>query len=294
MFWRSGAQDTNRARNRSSLRASVLVLLRPLRMVLASAVGHPFGRGRKPLVGRDPARSAASPERPDCGCRDGCWRSRGPSAATDPAPARVACRARFWASRSSRCPARAGGPASSSCTWKCGSGHGRRAAAVSPSARACGPAPHTSTGPRARAPWPRVRPARRSFDFSTAVKRRRPRLPRPPGDRCSRKDRLAPGRNEARNMSSSPFGSSPASIFGLSFGSSFFFQNVFGSSCVSLVSLISAGYRASGKQDRPALGTESGHVPLRQQRAHPVRRHLHLRRLRGQQDAGGQAARDRS
>ena len=38
------------------------------------------------------------------------------------------------------------------------------------------------------------------FLVSTAVKRRRPRLPSPPGVRWARKVTFAPGRNEARNM----------------------------------------------------------------------------------------------
>ena len=44
---------------------------------------------------------------------------------------------------------------------------------------------------------------------------------------------------------------------------------------------------AVGEQDRLTLGTESGPVSFEQQRAHPIRRHVHVRRLRRQQGAGG-------
>ena len=108
-----------------------------------------------------------------------------------------------------------------SCTWKYRIRNAEsHAATASPSARACRPVSvhqYSADGTSALASRASCTP----FLVSTAVKRRRPRLPSPPGDRCSRNVRFAPGRNEARNVSRAPEAALVRRPWGCFLGSSF-------------------------------------------------------------------------
>ena len=137
-------------------------MLRPLRVVFASAGDHPFGRRGEPLFVAIQLVQPLLQRVPTAAAEMDVGRLPAHQAAAEPAPARAACRARSRAFRFSRCPARAGGSATGHAPGSAGREHGSRAEAVSPSAKACRPAPPTNTGRRARAPWPRVRRARRS------------------------------------------------------------------------------------------------------------------------------------
>ena len=88
-------------------------------------------------------------------------------------------------------------------------------------------------------------------------------------------------------MCSSPLGSSPASIGGLSFGSSFFFQNFFGSSCVSLVSVTSARCRPSDSRIGLPSARSPARYPLISSAQTRIRRHVQGRRVGCQYGAGG-------